>query len=102
MPLKSVSYLDLHIEIDNGGRLKIELVDKRDDFTFPIVNFPFITSNIPAAPAYGVYISELNFFKGTVIFWTGVSCCRENVEGITTNILHGCRHELVNRWSNGN
>jgi hypothetical protein len=27
----------------------------RDDFNFPIVNFPFICSNIPAAPAYGVH-----------------------------------------------
>jgi hypothetical protein len=35
------------------------LYDKRDDFNFPIVNFPFICSNIPAAPAYGVYISQL-------------------------------------------
>ena len=26
-----------------------------DDFPFPIVNFPFINSDIPAAPAYGVY-----------------------------------------------
>jgi hypothetical protein len=26
---------------------------------FPIVNFPFICSNIAAAPAYGVYISQL-------------------------------------------
>jgi hypothetical protein len=33
--------------------------DKRDDFNFPIVNFPFICCNIPAAPAYGVYISQL-------------------------------------------
>jgi hypothetical protein len=30
---------------------------KRDDFNFPIVNFPFICSNIPAAHVYGVYIS---------------------------------------------
>ena len=56
---KSASYLDLHLEIDNGGRLTTKLYDKRDDFTFPIVNFPFISSNIPAAPAYGVYISQL-------------------------------------------
>jgi hypothetical protein len=27
--------------------------DKRDDFDFPIVNFPFICGNIPEAPAYG-------------------------------------------------
>jgi len=33
--------------------------DKRDDFNYPIVNFPFICSNITAAPAYGVYISQL-------------------------------------------
>ena len=34
------SYLDLNIEIDNGGRLKTKRYDKRYDFTFPIVNFP--------------------------------------------------------------
>jgi hypothetical protein len=33
--------------------------DKRDDFNFPIVKLPFICSNIPAAPAYGVYIYQL-------------------------------------------
>jgi hypothetical protein len=33
--------------------------DKRDDFTFPLFNFPFTSSNIPALPAYGVYISQL-------------------------------------------
>ena len=32
--------------------------DKRDDFDFPIVNFPFLSSNIPASPAYGVYILQ--------------------------------------------
>ena len=33
--------------------------DKRDNFNFPIVNFPFICSNIPTAPAYRVYISQM-------------------------------------------
>ena len=33
--------------------------NKRDDFNFNIVNFPVICSNIPAAPVYGVYISQL-------------------------------------------
>jgi hypothetical protein len=54
---KSASYLDPHLEIDNGGSLKTNLYDKRDDFTFPIVNFSFINTNIPASPANGVYIS---------------------------------------------
>jgi hypothetical protein len=37
----------------------MKLYDKKILFQFPIVNFPFICSNIPAAPAYGVYISQL-------------------------------------------
>jgi hypothetical protein len=57
-------FLDLHLEIDSEGRLRTKLYDKRDDFNFPIVNFPFICSNIPAAPAYGVYISHLWFLSG--------------------------------------
>ena len=56
---RSASYLDLHLKIDNEGRLRTQLYDKRDDFNFPIVNVPFICSNILAAPAYGVYISKL-------------------------------------------
>jgi len=51
---RSASYLDLHLEIDSDGRLRTKLYDKRNDFNFPIVNFPFICSNITAAPAYGV------------------------------------------------
>jgi hypothetical protein len=56
---RSASYLDLHLEIDSVGRLKVKLYDKRDDFNFPIENFPFKCSNIPAAPVYGVCISQL-------------------------------------------
>jgi hypothetical protein len=55
----SASYLDLHLEIDSEEQLRMKLYDKRDDFNCPIVNFPFICSNIQAAPAYGVYISQL-------------------------------------------
>jgi hypothetical protein len=59
----SASYLDLHLEIDSEGWLKTNLYNKRADFNFPIVNFPFICSNILAAPAYGVYISQLIWYS---------------------------------------
>ena len=49
---RSASYLDLHLEIDSEGRLRTKFYDKRDDFNFPIVNFPFTCSNIPVAPEY--------------------------------------------------
>jgi hypothetical protein len=54
----SASYLDLHLEIDSEGRLRTKHYDKRDDFNIPIVIFPFICSNILAAPAYEVYASS--------------------------------------------
>jgi hypothetical protein len=49
---------DLHLENDSEGRLRTKLYDRRDDFNFPIVNFPFTCSNIPVAPVYGIYISQ--------------------------------------------
>jgi hypothetical protein len=56
---KSASYLDILFNIDSNGRLTSLLYDKRDDFDFSIVNFPFLCSNIPLSHAYGVYISQL-------------------------------------------
>ena len=34
--------------IDSGGKLSTRLYDKRDDFDFHIVNFLFLSSNIPS------------------------------------------------------
>jgi len=65
----SASYLDLQLEIDNEGRLRTKLYDKRDDFNFPIVNFPVICSNIPVAPSYGVDISQLIRYSSLVHFF---------------------------------
>ena len=55
----SVSYLYIYIEIDSRGILKTKLQKKRDDITFPIVNLPLISSNIPAATTHEVSISQL-------------------------------------------
>ena len=52
-------YLDLTFTIDSGGKLSTRLYDKRDDFDFDIVNFPYLSSNIPSGLSYGLYISQL-------------------------------------------
>ena len=54
----SFSYLVCYHYIDNG-KLATRLYDKRDDFNFPNANFPFLSSNIPSAPEYGVYVSHI-------------------------------------------
>ena len=52
------SYLNLTFIIEKDGKLSTKLYDKRDDFDFHIVNFPFLSSSIPSGPSYGVYISQ--------------------------------------------
>ena len=55
----SASYLDLLLSIKSDSQLRTSLYDKRDDFNVHIANFPFLSSNIPSSPAYGVFISQL-------------------------------------------
>ena len=58
------SCLILLFEIHSEDRLRTELYDKRDHF-----NFAFICSNIPAVPAYGVYIYRLiRYFRAFVSY----------------------------------
>ena len=52
------SFLDLHLSISNGF-VSSKIYDKRDDFDFDIVNFPFLDGDVPRRPSYGVYISQL-------------------------------------------
>ena len=54
----SASYLDCYLYIDNR-KLVTRLYDKSDNFNFPIVNVPFLSSNILSAPAYGVDVPKL-------------------------------------------
>ena len=51
-------FLDLHLSISNGF-VSFKIYDKRDDFDFDIVNFPFLDGDVPRSTSYGVYISQL-------------------------------------------
>ena len=51
------SFLDLHLCISDGF-VKTKIYDKRDDFDFDIVNFPFLDGDVPRPTSYGVYISQ--------------------------------------------
>ena len=45
-------FLDLHLSISNGFVLS-NIYDKRDDFAFDIVNFPFLDDDVPRSTSYG-------------------------------------------------
>ena len=52
------AFLDLYLSIIDGF-VPCKIYDKRDDFDFEIVNFPFLDGDVPRAASYDVYISQL-------------------------------------------
>ena len=52
------AFLDLHLSI-SYYIVSTKIYDKRDDFDFEIVNFPFLDGDVPRSTSYGVYISQL-------------------------------------------
>ena len=50
--------VDFYLLISNRF-VSSKIYDKRDDFVFDIVNFPFVLNgDIPRVPSYGVFISQ--------------------------------------------
>ena len=49
--------MDLHLSISNCF-VSSKIYDKRDDFDFDIVLFPFLDGDVPFRPSNGVHISQ--------------------------------------------
>ena len=50
---------ELQLNKANASDTEAAFYDKRDDFDFEIVNFPFLDGDVPRSTSYGVYISQL-------------------------------------------
>ena len=48
------AFLDLNLSI-YYDIVSTKINNKRDDFNFDIVNFPFLDGDVPRRPSYGVY-----------------------------------------------
>ena len=55
------TFLDLHLSISNDI-VSTKNYDKRDDFDFEVVNFPYLDGDVPRSTSYGVYISHFIHF----------------------------------------
>ena len=58
MSYAEASFLDLLLSISDGF-VKTKIYDKRDDFDFDIVKFPFLDGDVPCLASYGVYSSQI-------------------------------------------
>ena len=80
-----ISYLNISISICNN-KYVTEVYDKRENFNFNIVNYPYTCSNIPAKPTYGVYVSQLVRISGI---------CDNYVSFVKRNQLHVLTERLI-------
>ena len=71
-------FLDSHLSISNGF-ISSKIYDKRDDFDFYIVNFPFLDGDVLGRPSYAVYISQLIRFARVCSHYLFKFCLFEDV-----------------------
>ena len=83
---QQVHYLDLDILIVGSG-FSYCIYDKRDNFNFPIVNFPDLSGNIPACQSYNVFISQLvRYARGCMHFQDFKTRCVVNYKTSRTKL----------------
>ena len=71
-------FLDLHLSISNGF-VSSKIYDKRDDFDFDIVNFPFLDGDVPRSISYEVYISQLIRFARVSSHVADFNACNKSL-----------------------
>ena len=76
-----------------------KIYDKRDEFDFEIVSFPFLVGDVPRSTSYGVYISKLIRFARASSYVADVNT--RNKLLTQTLLKQGYRyHELRKTFSN--
>ena len=80
--------------------------DKRDDFDFGIIKFPFLDGDVPHSTSYGVYISQLIRLFG-VVMWLSLTAkllqqgYRYHKLRKTFSKFYRRRYELVSKFNVG-
>ena len=92
------AFIDLHLSISNDI-VSTKIYDKRDDFEFWIVNFPFLDGDVTRSSSYGVYISQLIRFARASSYITDFNTRNKLT---TQKLLKQCYpyHKLRKTFSN--
>ena len=73
-------FLDLNLSIFNGT-VSTKIYDKRGDFHFDIVNFPFLDGVVPRRTSSGVSISQLICFARASSHLSDFNCRNKALTG---------------------
>ena len=89
------AFLDLQLSISNDI-VSTKIYDKRDDFDFEIVNFPFSDGDVPRYTSYGFYISQLiRFARASSYLLTStlaINCKLRNFLNKAIGIINFAKH----------
>ena len=100
---QKASFLDIDIEITDK-KFVTSLYDKRKDFNFQIVNYPFLCGNVPKRPSYGVFLSQvIRFSRVCIKYQCFIGECRMLVrkllrQGYKENIMKVYLDRLSNLY----
>ena len=97
------AFLYLHLSISNDI-ISTKIYDKRDDFDFEIVNFPFLDGDVPRSTSYGVYISQLIRFARASSYFADLNTLKSFLtqkllkQGYQYHNLHKAFSKLYRRY----
>ena len=81
--VQKTNFLDMTISIYRG-KFYIKLYDKRNDYDFDVISFPYLDGNIPKGQSYGIFISQLiRYARINTSFSNFISDCKNYL--ITTD-----------------
>lgn len=105
---QKVNFLDTTISIFQG-KFRFEHYDKRDDFNFNVISFPFMRGNLPQMQMHGLLISQLvRYCNVNSTFNKFVSCSKKlfskllkqdfQYSRLRKKVIEFCRYHLKS-WS---
>ena len=84
---KETSFLDLNIKVI-GSDIHTSVYDKRDDFGFPIVNFPWLSGDVPRFDrTVFTFRSWLDLLDVVLAFWISILKI--------SKLLQNCLHRVI-------
>ena len=83
---KETSFLDLNIKVI-GSDIHTSVYDKRDDFGFPIVNFPWLSGDQDSHPTVFTFRSWLDLLDVVLAFWISILKI--------SKLLQNCLHRVI-------
>ena len=84
---KETSFWDLNIKVIDSD-IHTSVYDKRNDFRFPIVNFPWLRGDVPRLASYSItFRSWLDLLGVVLAFWISILKI--------SKLLQNCWHRVI-------